>query len=261
MVKKAFFVIIVLVSVICFSYAQGLHNSFSGIGKKDTFLKSTKSISELKSFDLRRDSIPDENVKYSGSKKSPGLAMLYSLFVPGTGQLYAHRFDVGKYYMISEAALWLGFASFTIYGNWLLNDAHKYAAIHAGVNTNGKDDTYFVNISNYDNIYQYNNDQLSNGNYNNLYDQNTYYFYWDNSANREKYRTDQLAGDRVITDRLFFVGAIIINHVISAISAVILTNSYNDKITGSNGGFVINADVVRNGMRADGLQLKFTKWF
>ena len=164
--------------------------------------------------------------------------------------------------MISEAALWLGFASFTIYGNWLRNDAHKFAQIHAGIDQNGKDDNFFVNISNYNNVYEFNDDQLRNGRYDQLYDPaNGYYFYWDNVANRQTYRTDQLAGDRVITDRLFFVGAILINHVISAISAIVLTNSYNDQLRGTKGGFALNADVVRTGNRFNGLQLKITKWF
>lgn len=210
---------------------------------------------------ITRDSIGNES-RFTGSKKSPGLAFLYSLFVPGTGQLYAKRFDVGKYYMISEAALWLGFASFTIYGNWLLTDAHKYAQTHAGIDANGKDNNFFVNIANYDNVYQFNDDQLRNGRYDQLYDPlNGYYFYWDNVNSRKQYRLDQLAGDRVITDRLFFVGAIIVNHIISAVSAIVLTNAYNDQFIGSKGSFMMNADVLRYGNRINGIQLKLTKWF
>lgn len=260
MINRKFQVFLVITFISAFvnlSFSQNTIQSIPGFSKTGNQLKLYSGTHSA----VTRDSLKDNvNIK-TGSKKSPGLAFLYSLFVPGMGQLYAHRIDVGKYYMISEAALWLGFASFTIYGNWLRNDAHDYAVVHAGINQNGKDDNFFTNISNYDNVYQYNNDQLQNGRYGSLYDeQNGYYFYWDNTPDREKYRKDLIAGNRVITDRLFFVGAIIINHLVSAISAVFLTNSYNESLSGS-GGFGINADVLRNAGRVDGIQLKFTKWF
>ncbi len=260
--NKAFLTIALITSVINLSVAQQSAEGNLKFSDIKPFVKSSKLYSDIYKSSLPRDSLKENTTTYTGSKKSPGLAFLYSLFVPGMGQLYAKRIDVGKYYIISEAALWLGFASFTIYGHWLTNDAHNFAQVHAGIDQNGKDDNFFVNISNYDNVYEYNDDQLRNGRYDLVYDPaKGYYFYWDNASDREKYRKDQLAGDRVITDRLFFVGAIVINHLISAVSAIFVTNSYNNRLNGTNGGFGIKADVLTNGYRADGIQLKFTKWF
>ena len=264
MINKRISVFLVITFILSFINLSVAQNTIQSIPGYNSF-KSSGNMQKLYSGisnTHRTDSLKENLNINTGSRKSPGLAFLYSLLVPGMGQLYAHRIDVGKYYMISEAALWLGFTSFTIYGNWLRNDAHNYATVHAGIDQNGKDDNFFVNISNYNNVYEYNNDQLQNGRYSSLYDpQNGYYFYWDNTADREKYRKDQLAGDRVITDRLFFVGAIIVNHLISAVSAVFVTNSYNDQLKGSNGGFGINADVIRYGSRVDGIRLNLTKWF
>src|SRR5438552_4369689 len=88
-------------------------NSFtSALGMKQTFFMNSLA-------DTIRPA-KDEKIQPPRSKKSPGLAMIYSLLVPGMGQLYTKRFDVGKYFLISEAALWTAFASFTVYGNWLL---------------------------------------------------------------------------------------------------------------------------------------------
>jgi hypothetical protein len=195
------------------------------------------------------------------SKKSPALAFLMSLLVPGTGQVYAGRFDVGKYYMISEASLWLTYASFTIYGNWLLNDAYNYAVIHAGIDKNGKNDQFFLDIANWDNVTEYNNDKLQRGEYNLLYyPEQGWGFYWDQVSNRKKYREDKLAGDRIKNDRLFVVGAVLVNHVVSAISALFVTNKYNSELN-QPGGFTVNADVIRFQSRADGIKLNLTKWF
>jgi hypothetical protein len=213
----------------------------------------------------KKQSLKNENSSVTQqSKKSSGLAFIYSLVIPGTGQLYANRFDVGKYFMISEASLWLGFAAFTIYGNWLLDDAYNYASLHAGINNDGKerDDPFYIDIANYESYEQFNNEQLIFGNYENLYDPaKGYYFYWDNNDNRRKYRDDKLAGDRTKNDRLFIVGAILVNHIVSAVSAIFVTNKYNEGLKKSSGGFVMNADVMKFNNRVDGIKLKLTKWF
>lgn len=195
-------------------------------------------------------------------KKSPGLAFIYSLFVPGLGQLYTDRFDVGKYFLISEVSLWLGYAAFTIYGDWLLNDAYEYAKIHAGINPDGKDDDFFLNIANYDNVEQYNNERLLYGEYDKIYyPELGYGFYWDNIENRKKYRGDKLSADRIHNDRLFIVGAILLNHIVSAISALTLTNNYNSDIPGKSGSINLNTDIIKFGDRVDGIKLKLVKWF
>jgi len=236
--------------------------NLSALNIKDNF--SANKMQLLKNQPALKDSNNLNRPQSVKSKKSPGLAFIYSLIVPGTGQLYAHRFDVGKYFMISEASLWLGYASFTVYSNWLLNDAYKYAVIHAGITTAGKDphDAFYVNISNYDNVTEYNNDMLEKGNYNSVYYPGTGYdFYWNSVAEREQYRSDKLASDRIRNDRLFIVGAVLVNHLISAISAIVVTNHYNNDITKGSGGVSFGADVIRNFERVDGIQLKMTKWF
>jgi len=194
----------------------------------------------------------------SKSRKSPGLAFLYSLLLPGTGQLYAKRLDVGKYFMISEAALWLGFAAFTVYGNWLFNDARTFAVTHAGIDPNRKESDFYVNIGNYDNIDQYNQDMLITGQYDRIYYPGTGYdFYWDDVANRKKFREDNLASDRIHNDRLFIVGAVLLNHIASAISALILTNKYNSEIKKvRSGGFFLSAGVMKHFDRIDGINVK-----
>lgn len=205
----------------------------------------------------------EKTISVSKSKKSPGLAFIYSLLVPGLGHVYANRFETGKYFMISEAAAWLTYAAFSVYGNWLLDDAYSYSENHAGVSLSGKerDDKFFIDIANYNNIDDYNDEKLRFGQYDMLYDPATHNFYWDSEINRKKYREDKLAGDRILNDRLFVIGAVIINHVVSAISAVFAANSYNDDIKKSSGGFSLRAGVQKHFNKIDGISLKLVKWF
>ncbi len=251
---------IILVSLVVFSTAV-----FSQFKEIESFkLKSSEPNKEdvLKSSFTNLDSSISKTEKktLTSGRKSPGLAFLYSLVVPGLGQTYLKRFDVGKYYLISEAALWLTYAAFTIYGNWQLKDAYNYAEIHAGINQDGKDDDFFVNVGIYDNVDQYNNERLIFGEYEKIYDPaNGYGFYWDNSDNRKRYRADKLSGDRIINDRLFIFGVVLLNHVVSAVSALFMANSYNSDL--KSGGFKMEADVTKHFNRVDGLKLKLTKWF
>ena len=261
--KNTLAVILLFVSLCAFSQVKpGLDNSVSSL--KFSSLNSTR----FGLLDAKNTSMGIENAGTKlrknivvKSRKSPGLAFLLSLVVPGTGQLYAGRFDVGKYYMISEAALWLTYISFTIYGDWLLNDAYNYAVIHAGIDKNGKNDQFYLDIANWNNVDEYNNDKLSKGEYNLIYyPENGWGFYWDAVSNRKQYREDKLAGDRIKNDRLFIVGAVLVNHLISGISAILLTNKHNEELNKS-GGYTLNADVIRYQNRADGIKLKLTKWF
>ena len=215
---------------------------------------------------LLSDSISkQETSTIKKSKKSPGLAFIYSLLIPEMGHVYANNFETGKYFMISEAAIWLTYAAFSIYGNWLLDDAYGYSSTHAGVDISGKerDDKFFTDIGNYNNVYEYNDEKLRFGEYDKLYDPLAgYYFYWDSETDRRIYREDKLAGDRTLNDRLFVIGAVVINHIVSAISAVFAANNYNSELgKKSSGGLTFKAGVQRHFNRIDGISLRLVKWF
>lgn len=244
--------------------AQGTNFEQSEFKLKDYKPENFKQ-SVLRSGVTTFDSTISTKTSVSRSKKSPGLAFIYGLFIPGMGHVYADRFETGKYFMISEAAVWLSYAVFTLYGNWLLDDAYDYASIHAGVQVAGKekDDVFFVDIANYKNVDEYNNEKLRFGEYDKLYyPELGYGFYWNTEEERLKYRADKIGGDRTLNDRLFIVGAVLINHVVSAISAVFAANSYNDDLKKkSSGGFSLTAGVQKHFDKVDGIKLKLTKNF
>jgi hypothetical protein len=249
---KIFFIIVFPLTV----FSQNINLKLSS--SPNTFSVPKNKISLFDSVTSK------EKTTVKGSKKSPGLAFLYGILVPGMGHVYADRFSDGKYFMISEAALWLTYAAFSIYGNWLLDDAYDYSTIHAGVQLEGKDrdEQFFVDIANYNNVDQYNNEKLRFGEYDKLYyPEQGYGFYWDTEESRMNYREDKIAGDRTLNDRLFVVGAVLINHVISGISAVFAANGYNDDLKKKGGGISFNASVQRHFNKIDGIKLKFTKMF
>jgi hypothetical protein len=212
-----------------------------------------KSISDL-SFDENRLLINDKK-----STKSPGLAFIYSLILPGSGHFYTDRMEVGKYFVAAELTSWLGILGLTLHGDALQDDARTYASIHSAFNKEGKDDIYFRNVGEFNNIYEYNDDKLRRGEYELIYDVNEYFWNWDNSTNREKYDSDRRHSERVYDSRIIFATGLIINRITSAISALILTNRHNSDILSS---LKINSEFI--GTRDnpfDGIKLNLVKEF
>jgi hypothetical protein len=255
-------IILLMLPLAVFAQEHGLNTQKLNLNSPVNSVNTYSLKSSLNFFDSLSES---KKSPLKGSKKSPGLAFIYGLFIPGMGHVYSNRFETGKYFMISEAAIWLTYAAFTIYGNWLLDDAYDYASLHAGVQVSGKekDDRFFVDIANYNNVDEYNNEKLRFGEYEELYyPEKGYGFYWNSEAERLQYRADKIGGDRTLNDRLFVIGAVLINHIISGISAVFAANSYNDELKQKgSGGFSVNAGVQKHFNKIDGIRLKLTKWF
>ena len=61
-------------------------------------------------------------------KKNTGLAIVYSLLLPGMGELYAESYESGKYFTIAEGALWGTYIGINTYGNWQ-KDRYKSFAV------------------------------------------------------------------------------------------------------------------------------------
>lgn len=195
-------------------------------------------------------------INSSVNKKSGGIAMLLSLVLPGAGHLYLDRMDVGKFFVMGEAASWLGFAGLNIYGGALRDDARTFASENAGLNKSGKDDDYFSNVGNFNSIYEYNNDKLLKGQYSQLYDVNTYYWNWNNDANKDSYEEQRRKSERVYNTRVVFGTTLIVNRIVSSISALILANKRSD-----SNAFNIQPELMQKDYGIDGVKLNISKNF
>lgn len=198
-------------------------------------------------------------VNTSSNKKSGGVAMLLSLVLPGAGHLYLNRMDVGKFFVMGEAASWLGFAGLNIYGNALREDARTFAAENAGLDKSGKPDDYFANVGNFNSVYEYNNDKLLKGQYSQLYDVNTYFWNWDNNTtNKDSFEEQRKKSERVYNTRVVFGTTLIVNRIVSAISALILANKSSD-----SKALNIQPELMQKnyGVGVDGVKLNISKNF
>ena len=163
-------------------------------------------------------------------KKSAGLAILYSLLLPGMGELYADSYNSGKYFTIAEGVLVATYIGMSVYANNQEDNYKAYATSNANVNTNGKDETYFATISEFDDIFQYNDEKALERNFNQMYDQQSYFWKWTSTDDRQTYRSMWSSSEQTYNDLRFVVGLMLLNRVVSAINAARLVSAYNNRV-------------------------------
>ena len=194
-----------------------------------------KSLQELKSS-LKNLEENDQEVSLnlnsyiSNTKKSVGLGIIYSLLLPGMGELYADAYDVGKYFTIADGILWGTFIGMNAYSSWQKDNYQSYAASRAGVDNTNKDENYYARIGEYTSIETYNDQKALERNFVEMYDEEKYFWKWNSVEERRTYRDMWTSSEQTSNDIRFVVGGLILNRVASAINAARLVTSYNKRL-------------------------------
>ena len=194
-----------------------------------------KSIQGLKnSVKLSDENFHDDNVSlsydYNSEKKSVGLGIVYSLLLPGMGELYADSYDIGKYFTIADGILWGTFIGMNVYTNWQEDNYQTYAASNAGVENNNKDADYYSTIGNYTSVFSYNEEKALERNYDEMLDPEVYFWKWSTTSERQTYRDMWTSSEQTSNDIRFVVGGLILNRIASAVNAARLVTAYNNKL-------------------------------
>lgn len=210
-----------LLSITTISFGQ--ENSYSSLYElKVKMNKENSSINELTSENI----FPPD----SKAKKNPGLAIIYSLILPGMGELYAENYNSGKYFTIAEGALWATFIGMNVYGNWQENRYKTFAQTYAGINTEGKDEDFYATIGLYTSIETYNNEKALERRYDEMLSEQKFFWKWSSTEERKTYRSMWTSSEQTFNNVRFVVGAMLVNRLISAINAVRLVSNYNSKL-------------------------------
>lgn len=163
--------------------------------------------------------------------KKKGRAFLQSLILPGWGQHYAESKTMMKVFIATEVLLWSSYLGFQTWGNWLEDDYRTFAVQHAGVNLEGKPDRYFVDISNFNGIFEHNQAQLRNRDISAVYtDTETFFWKWDSAENRGKFEDMRLRSDRARNRADLALAFVFTNHIISAIQSTLAVFKFNDRL-------------------------------
>ena len=201
---------------------------FSQIEEQSFYSFKQQAISEISQINDFDQQIALDDIK---QKKSPGLAIVYSLLLPGMGELYADAYDSGVYFTVADGVLWGTYIGMNVYGNWQKDRYISYAQTNADVTTENKDDDYYATISEYLSIDQYNDQKAFERNFDEMYDTEQYFWKWNTSEERKVYRDMWVSSEQTLNDVRFVVWGLLINRVVSAINAVRLVSRYNNNLS------------------------------
>lgn len=197
-----------------------------------------------------------------GGKKSPALAVLYSLVVPGLGEYYAGNFTTGRYFLGAEGLLWLAYGGFTIHAASLRDNGRSYAAIHSGAQIAGKNDQFFVNIGNFMTTAEYNAKKMRDREPDLVYDESAGYAWsWDSDANRMTFRDMRVRSDNAYNNRKFIVAAVLVNHLASAINAARAVIVQNKALAAVLGDVSIQSTLTGSVGNPDGVCITLSRSF
>ena len=149
-------------------------------------------------------------------------AFLRSFLIPGWGQKYAGAKTSARNFFVAELALWTGFIAFQVRGHWLEDDYRLFGTTHAGLDPDGKNDRYFVDVGNFNSIDEYNQAKLRERDVAALYDPANFYWKWDNDANRQRFDDLRVRSEQAYSNSSLVIVGVLANHVISGIHAAYL---------------------------------------
>ncbi len=168
------------------------------------------------------------------SHPSPGSGAFFkSLLIPGWGQLSQDRPKAATFFLASEATLILTSVGMQTYGGWLRNDYRAIAAASAGIPDGGnRAHGMYVDMGNWDTAAEFNQARQRDRDYGRQYISANDQWNWTNDAERERFKHIRLNSDKTLDAVKFAVGAVVLNHLVSAIEA----SSYTRKKTNPNIG-------------------------
>jgi len=179
--------------------------------------------------------VPHRAKAQTSEHRSPVLAALISLAVPGLGEAYAGRFEAGRYLVASEVLLWGGYAGLTVYSSNFQTDMENYAISNAMASSSFRgDQNYFAHVGQYQSSELFNEEMLREGQPSALIP-NGQGWSWAVKDDQTRFNALRTRVQTLDNDRQFMLGAIVVNHLISAIDAYIVARNFNRAHTETTG--------------------------
>ena len=149
--------------------------------------------------------------------------VIQSALIPGWGQKSLQYPDRSRLFTYVETGLLISILGSTTYANILKKNYIAFAVEHAAISSAGKDHKYWVDIGNFKTIEDYNDEHLRNREMDDIYDANLRWSWdWDEDSNRNAFEQKRILSDQMKQVATFGAGAIVLNHIVSAIDALYL---------------------------------------
>ena len=152
--------------------------------------------------------------------------VIKSLIIPGWGQKALGKPKRARVFNYIESGILITLISTSTFSNIEKKNYIAFASKHAAISSSGKNHKYWVDIGNYLNYIDYNQEHLRFRESEDLY-LSDYQWSWDSDINRNKFKRMRIKADLMKRRINFIFGAIIINHIISSIDVHYLNGLKN----------------------------------
>jgi hypothetical protein len=155
-----------------------------------------------------------------------------SAILPGWGEYDLDKSARGNLFFTAEI-IGVALTTFSfVKSNDMSITYQAIAASHANVIGSGKNHQFWVDIGNYDSRIDYNDEHLRWREFDNLYpNEANWNWDWDTEEKRKEFENLRVESDRMKLVGKFFIGGIILNHIISVIDVYYLKNiSLKEKV-------------------------------
>jgi len=177
--------------------------------------------------------ILEEVSNQTSYKAKPSLAMIANLVIPGTGHQYWGFKNRAFAFFATETFLIFGAIMTEKYSNKLLNNSRTFAWMYAGTKcTRSIDDEYWRNIANenFMESRQFNDAVKLNREFDNYYLEPELQWNWIDEEYQKQYRDMRKEATRYHVASTFFLGSVLLNHLIAFIDVRIISKRYPAKI-------------------------------
>jgi len=190
------------------------------------------------------------------SQADPKGALIRSAILPGWGHYYVDKSDWkrGKYHLGADLILIMGYFGLDARASNIENQFITLANLRADASIAERDRAYRLAISQFNSLAEYNDFQRRSRNWNLILDDTTENrWHWNSIDDRIRYRDLRQDADQIRTQLPAVIGLLVVNRVISGISAFTRARDNRDvpKVSvlpahsGSNiTGIVANMNIV-----------------
>lgn len=153
--------------------------------------------------------------------------ILYSLAIPGLGEYQLGEKNYITYFLTTEALLLVGAYSLDYYSVSLLNNALNFAENKAGYSGKEKSREFILAMGSYNSLSDYNIAMRQQRNLEAVFPESDKNFHWEwqNQSQRELFRDKRRKSDLIGYSVPFVVGAVFINHAVSAFNVLRIQRS------------------------------------
>jgi len=154
------------------------------------------------------------------------VTLLKSIVLPGWGEHSLGRHQKGYLFNGVEAAFWVALAGFRMHTGVLNHDMRSYAAQHSSASVDGKDEVFFTDIGNYNDIYEYNEQKLRYRQYGAVYPETAeFYWSWDSDESRREFDSIRIRHASAARNITFALTGLVANRLVSMFDVMLMTRS------------------------------------